>query len=367
MGVPVERANVEGAPACTQRQRRFVDQIPWRYELIRPLVLCEDRPTPQPALRQRAQETATHPATVRQLTRRFAQQGVLGLVPDDVEVLPKDKATRVPAAGVEELARLTALSTGFQYRELARMLFGKTGYRIHHQTVKRRWQHRPPAPHRALPCGDSHRHPDRDQVRGHAMQRSAPGWRKVSISRFFPVSRPTVQAWIRRFEAEHCAGLQEKSRAPKAPARKGGLPLMVAVSPLPKRHPDAGTCRLWRLLARTAISVRTGARIMALTKQGSDAIPPVRNNGPKLSPQPHPAKACRPHPSWCIAGRMRDGALDGVTWWRLVMLEGYARTILAGAMAPAEATWATWRGLYTACLPYGARMVKIFKTAFRQW
>jgi hypothetical protein len=118
MGMPVERTDVDVAPDFTQLQLRFVDQIQWRYELIRPLVLFEDWPTPQPAIKQRAQETATHPETVRKLTRRFEQQGLLGLVPDDVEIVPKAKAIRVPAAVVEELARLKALYTGLQYREL---------------------------------------------------------------------------------------------------------------------------------------------------------------------------------------------------------------------------------------------------------
>jgi hypothetical protein len=354
MYVPVERANVEVALDFTQLQLRFVDQIQWRYELIRPLVLFEDRPAPQPAIRQRAHETATHPETVRKLTRRFEQQGLLGLVPDDVEVVPKDTATRVPAAVVEELARLKALYTGFQYRELARILFCKTGYRIHHQTVKRLWQHSPPAPQRELPFGDYHSHPDRYQGRVQAMKLYAQGWRKVSISRFLHVSRPTVHAWIRRFEAEHFAGLQDKSRAPKAPARKVWLPLMVKVYHLQKRHPDAGKFRIWSLLAKTDISVRTVARIMALNKKVYDDIPHGRNKGPQLPPQPHPYKACRPHQYWFIDGRMMDFALDGVKWWSLVMLDGYSRTILAGAMAPSEATWATLLVLYTACLHYGA-------------
>ena len=49
-----------------------------------------------------------------------------------------------------------------------------------------------------------------------------------------------------------------------------------------------------------------------------------------------------------------DFALDGVKWWSIVMLEGYSRTILAGAMAPTEATWAALMVLYTACVRYGA-------------
>src|SRR5437764_841704 len=40
--------------------------------------------------------------------------------------------------------------------------------------------------------------------------------------------------------------------------------------------------------------------------------------------------------------------------WSLRNLEGYSRTILAGAMAPTEATWAALMVLYTACVRYGA-------------
>ena len=51
---------------------------------------------------------------------------------------------------------------------------------------------------------------------------------------------------------------------------------------------------------------------------------------------------------------MMDFALDGVKWWSLIMLEGYSRTMLAGAVAPAEARQVALMVLYTACLRYGA-------------
>ena len=135
-------------PAFRQLELRFVDQIQWRYELIRPLVLFEERPA-----RQRAEETQTHPETVRKRRRRFQQQGMLGLLRDDVAVLPEGKATRVPTAVVEELARLTALYPRFHSRELARILFCTTGYRIDHKTVKRLWQASPLAAPGMLPLG----------------------------------------------------------------------------------------------------------------------------------------------------------------------------------------------------------------------
>jgi hypothetical protein len=54
----------------------FTDHVQWRYEVIRPLVLFADRP-----VSQRAEETQLHPDTVRRFTRRFQQQGMLGLFP----------------------------------------------------------------------------------------------------------------------------------------------------------------------------------------------------------------------------------------------------------------------------------------------
>jgi hypothetical protein len=77
-----------------QLQLRFVDRTQWRYEVIRPLVLIADC-----TATQRARETATHPDTVRALHRRFRQQGILGLLPSDVEAVRRGRtgtvATRV--------------------------------------------------------------------------------------------------------------------------------------------------------------------------------------------------------------------------------------------------------------------------------
>lgn len=74
-----------------QLQLCFVDQSQWRYELIRPLVLCEGG-----TATQRAEETPTHPQTVRKLMRHFAQQGLLGLLPDNLDVMPPGGSDRSP-------------------------------------------------------------------------------------------------------------------------------------------------------------------------------------------------------------------------------------------------------------------------------
>ena len=271
---------------------RLGDQTQWRYEVIRPLVLFADR-----TAAQRAHETATHPETVRTLHRRFRAQGIRGLLPGDVEVVRRSRAGPVPDEVREEIDRLKALYSGFHYRELARLVFGKCAYPLDDKTAKILWQQSPVPTQQQLELWTYHTYPGRYEARRHVVQLYYQGWDKLSIRRFLQVSRPTVDTWIARFEAEH-----------KEPPRQVWLPRMVPVSHLQKAHPEAGELRLWSLLAQPDISVRTVGRLMALNK----------------------------------------------LWWSILILEGYARTILAGAMAPTEATGATLMVLYTACVRYGA-------------
>ena len=332
-----------------QLELHFVDQVQWRYEVIRPLVLFDDR-----TATQRAAETHTHPETVRKLTRRFHHQGMLGLFPEHTEILKPRRGQPVPAAVVEELTRLKALYQGFGYRELARIIHYTCNERIDDKTVKKLWQQSPVPIQGEVPLGTYHRQADRSDARRQVIKLYAQGWSKGSISAFLQVSRPTVALWIRRFEAEHWAGLEDKNRAPTSPARKVWLPLMIEVYHLQKRHPDAGRFRIWSLLNRDDISVRTVGRVMALNKQVYEDIPHVARHRVKKPPQPHPYKATHPHQYWFIDGRQMDFALDGVKWWSIILLDGYSRAMLAGAVAPSEASWVTLMVLYTACLRYGA-------------
>ena len=170
-----------------QLQRRFVDQLQWRYELIRPLVLFEGG-----TATQRAQETHTHPQTVRQLRRRFPQQGMLGLFPDTLDVRPEGRARRVPEAVVEEIARLKALYAGLHYREVARIVFSKVGYHVDDKTVKTLWQASLPAAQGALPLRDYHSQPTPYHARVEVINLYYQGWNKRRISRFLHISPSTV-------------------------------------------------------------------------------------------------------------------------------------------------------------------------------
>jgi hypothetical protein len=150
-----------------QLKLHFVDPVQWRYEVLRPLVLFDDR-----TAAQRAVEPHTPPETVRTLTRRCRQQGTLGLFPEHTALSRPSRGQQIPPEVVEELARLKALYEGFQGREFARLIHDKCHYRIDDKTVKKLWQQRPGPVQGELPLGTYHSHPQRYQARLHVIKLS---------------------------------------------------------------------------------------------------------------------------------------------------------------------------------------------------
>jgi transposase InsO family protein/transposase len=338
-----------------QLQLPFVDHVQRRYEVIRPIVLIGNR-----TVDERAQETQLHPETIRDLSRQFRKQGILGLFPEQTQVITPSRGKAVPQEVVAELARLKARYHGFGYRELTRIIQHRFNYRINDKTVQKLWEPLPLPSQGKLPWGGYWDYPDRPQARLQVIKLYAQGWNRVSISEFLRLSRPTVNRCIHRFEADDLAGLADRSRAPTSTPRKTWLPLMIEIYHLQKQHPDAGQFRIWSLLAKPAISERTIGRIMALNRRVYDDIPHNPKRQRKKPPEPHPYKASYPHQHWFIDGRMMDFALDGIRWWSLIILDGYSRTMVAGAMTPSEASWAALMVLYTACLRYGAPESLVF-------
>jgi hypothetical protein len=189
--------------------------------------------------------------------------------------------------------------------------------RIDDKPVQKLWQQSPVPAQGELPLGMYHSQADRPHARHQVIQLYVQGWSKRSISGLLRVSRPTVERWMTRFEAEHMAGLEDKSRAPKSPARKAWLPRMIDVYHLQKRHPDAGRFRIWSLLARSDSSERTVGRVMALNKQVYDDSPPVDKPTHQKAPGPHPYKA--------TALPTSLGSLTGGKWtWPLTGASGGA-------------------------------------------
>ena len=99
---------------------------------------------------------------------------------------------RVPAAVRQEIDRLKALYAGFHDRELARILFFTFGYPIYHNTVKQLWQQSPMTAPQQPARGEYHAQPHRAHARLQMVRLYDQSWDKMSLSRFFGISRPTV-------------------------------------------------------------------------------------------------------------------------------------------------------------------------------
>ena len=203
-----------------------------------PMALRTDPPsrTVLPRHTHQRLRTRTHD-TVRTFLRRFRQEG-MGL-PTDIEVAPRPRASRVPEAVRQEMARLKALHNDFQYREIVRIIFYKCGYRLHPKTASGSGS-RASRPSKQLALGDYHSQGDRYQARVQVIKLYYQGWTKRSISRsstsparpsiggFTALKRSTSRGWWTRASpqgspeslvATHAGGLSP----PKAPSGCGGV------------------------------------------------------------------------------------------------------------------------------------------------
>jgi transposase len=189
---------------------------PRRYEVIRLLTLLADG-----TATQRAQDTHTHPDTVRRWLREFRQQGMLGLMPCTVTLGKRRRGPGVCEAVRQEIDHLKALYAGFHARELVRIIFLKRGERIDHKTAQKLGRQSPVVSQATLPLRALAPSVDRYETRIEVIKLYYQGWDKVSISRLLPLSWSTIDRWITRFEAAHLAGLIDKKHGPKTPPRKG--------------------------------------------------------------------------------------------------------------------------------------------------
>ena len=256
---------------------------------------------------------------------------------------------RVPDTIVQDLQRLPGLSQGCGYRELARIVLHRGAYRSDPKTVQQLWAELSPVAPQQLPWLDSHSYGEPSPARLAVIPLYFAGWRTCSIRQFLPVSRPTINAGIGRFEADNLESVEDTSPAPHPTRRKAWLPTMVEMYPLQKHSPDAGGGRMWSLRGKTDLSVSTIERIMALNRHVYSDSPPVSTKRHTTPAQPQPLQAAFAHDYCFMDGRMMDCEIDGVRWWSLSILAGSSRTMLAGAVAKAEASWVAMTVVYTAC------------------
>lgn len=325
-----------------------VDEAQRAYEASRDLFFFEGI-TPE----QRAQQTGLHPSTLRRYIRRLETEGMSGLPQRPRKRPPTPGRHPVPEAIEEEVRRLKALHAGLADREIAHILFVTQRYRIDHKTVRRVLTDHPPTVQPKLDFDYYHDYADPYQARLQVVKLFYRGWRKKSVSEFLHVSPKQVTRILRAFAKEQFAGLVPKSKAPKDPARKITLPLMVSIYHLQKQYPQAGEFRIWSLLGREDVSARTVGRIMATNRLVYDDLPKKEKPKEEKEPQIHPYKPDFAHQRWFMDVRHLPVKIDGQKVYSICVLEGHSRTVLAGMVWLSEATWVILTVLYAACRKYG--------------
>ena len=113
-----------------QLRLKFTDPIQHTYEVIRPIVLFSE------TISERSRQTGVERTQVGEKTKRFVQQGMMGLFDQRT-----DKGGRKPHQFPEPVAAhilyLKQLYPPIHYREIVRIVERKFGYKTNHHTRTR--------------------------------------------------------------------------------------------------------------------------------------------------------------------------------------------------------------------------------------
>lgn len=270
-------------PTDDWQQLQLLTQFPEQraYELIRPVVLFGQSPA------ERAQHTGIPQRTLYRQVARFATEGMTSLfAPTKVahhRTLPEEIRRHILALKAEHPALHTY--------EITNICWVRFDRRPSSHTVKRILAEGP------LPSDQPRRFPPYHAIADPAEARLAiirlhtEGWNKQSIADYLQVNRETVRTTLTRWIAEGVAGLDDKSRAPRHPARKTDLRMLHRVRQL-QENPELGA---WRIHA-------------ALRQGGDSSQPPHLRTHSRGESQ-----AVRPERASIRAARADADAVRGAT------------------------------------------------------
>ncbi len=299
------------------------------YEILRPISLFGETAA------ERAATTGIAERTLARKADLFDATGMASLFDHKTAATPADRR-QVPADIRQRVLTLKGEYPAFRPREIAAICRRRDDCRIDHKTVQRILATHP------LPAGVKRRYAPYGQMRDGQERRRAiidlyfDGWNIASIAGYLETNRPRVYATLYRFFSEDFAGLPDKSRAPKQPARKVDLQAMAAVRRL-QANPELGEFRIHAALKELGIhlSPRTCGRILALNRQlglpaPAAAIPHEQ--------QAMPFAATYRHEYWSVDVRyIEDHQLEqrGPVY-AISVLDNYSRALLASILSPRQ-------------------------------
>jgi hypothetical protein len=299
------------------------------YEVLRPISLFGVTAA------ARAGETGIAERTLVRKADLFDAMGMASLFEQKKAPTPKD-GRQVPADVRQRVLNLKAEYPALRPREIAAICRRSDDCRIHHSTVQRILVTSP------LPAGVTRRYPLYRQMPDGGERRRAivhlhcDGWNIASIAGYLETTRTRVYETLYRFFSEDLAGMPDKSRAPKRPARKVDLRVMAEVRRL-QANPELGEFRIHAQLKTLGIdlSPRTCGRILALNRQLGLPAPAAAT---PHEPREMPFAATYRHEYWSVdVHYIVDHQLpQRGTVYVISVLDNYSRALLASVLSPRQ-------------------------------
>ncbi len=299
------------------------------YELLRPVVLFNE------SVAERAQETGAAERTVSRKSTQFRTQGMASPFQKEPADSSKEKSRNLPPDMRQLIVDLKADHPGIRANEIATICFLRFERRPSHHTIQRVLADGPPpsiAGRRFPPYGHISDPYARRKI---VVQLHAEGWAVSTIAAYMQTTRDTVYDILRRFAREGYAGLDDRSRAPRNPARKVTMYEINEVKKLAS-NPDLGAYRVMAALEQIGIklSQATCGRLLALNRSlyGIE----IPKGGAPRQKKEMPFKATFRHQYWSVDVRyIEEHRIPDVKGpiYLISILENYSRAILASKIS----------------------------------
>ena len=337
-----------------QYQLRFVDDIQHDYEVIRPIVLFAE------TIAERSRQTGIEPTVVGAKARRFAMEGMLGLV-DQRLVNPGRKGHVYPEAVAAHILYVKQLYPPIHDREIVRIVQRKFGYTTNHHTVKHFLGRFALPVQLELHLLAFSELADAYQARWTVVRMWYEGWNKQSIAGCLQMARSHVYVIIAAFERDGFEGFEDQRTRPSPhPDDQLTLPFLKDVLDLQQEYPRAGRFRLHGLLEQqygpALPSESTVGRAMAINRRVQGAPDPWQSARDEQAaagePRHLPYRPHYRHHLWFVDIRYLV-KIEGRWVYSLCILEGYSRKILAGMASEHQDLPALLQLLFAALSTYG--------------
>jgi putative transposase len=296
-----KRPRVDPTEDWSQLQLRLAWPEQVSYELIRRVVLFGSSPA------ERAKQTGIPARRIHRKADRFDLEGVAGLS----EPTRPPSARALPPTIRRVIVDLKAEYAALRPNELAKICYARFGRRPGIHTIRRVLREEP------APVEVTRRHRPYAEIADPIERRlaivrlHAEGWTVTAIAGYLRTNRARVYKTLRRWIEEGLQGMEDRSHAPKRPARRADLAVMNAIRKL-QVNPELGEFRIHAALLQLGIelSPRTCGRILALNR-ALDGLP--RPSKQPHTPQEMPFKATSRHQYWTVYLRYLDHQLGKAT------------------------------------------------------